>query len=128
MTFALGDILHIDAPIVDHKKYHICLGDNEHRVLLCLFINSDGRFAGTVTFDDTRFPMLPRSKTGQSAVSLSLLPRYNAKQLVLFKARKLGVLPKDVATEIAVACSTVKTLTREEKRFVIDRLTEYAAA
>lgn len=126
--FSLGDILHIDAPIVDHKKYHISLGNNEYEVVLCLFINSDDRFEGSVSFDDTRFPMLPRSKTGRSAVSLSMLPRYNERQLALFKARKLGELSKDVAVEIATACETAKTLTREEKRFVIERLTTYAAS
>lgn len=126
MTFAVGDILHIDAPIVDHKKYHICLGANEYVVTLCLFLNSDDGFEANVVFDCARFPMLPPSKTGLSVVSLSMLPRYNEKQLDLYKATKLGDLPKDVASEIAAACATIKTLSRVEKNFVIERLTAYA--
>lgn len=128
MTFALGDILHIDAPIVEHKKYHICLGDNEHCVTLCLFLNSEGGYEGNLVLDGARFPMLPESKTGKSVVSLSMIPRYTARQLELYKARKLGEIAKDVAAEIAAFCASAKTLTRAEKAFVIERLMAYVNA
>lgn len=128
MSFATGDILRIDAPIADHKKFHICLGDNEYVVTICLFLNSEDRFEGNISFVCARLPMLPPSRTGLSVVSLSLLPRYTEKQLQLYRAEKIGELPKDVAAEIVEACRLVKTLSRPEKAFVIDRLSAYAAA
>lgn len=126
MSFDLGDILLIDAPIADHKKYHICLGQNEFIVTICLFLNSDNKFEGCITFNNEAFLMIPPSKTGKSVVSLALLPRYTEKQLAAYKAVKVGELSKDIAGEIALACATIKTLSRVDKAFVVDRLTLYA--
>lgn len=104
----------------------ICLGDNEHIVTMCLFLNSENRFEGNVEFDCARFPMLPESKTKLSVVSLSMLPRYTQRQLQIYNAQKLGELAKDVARELAIACGDIKTLSRPEKAFLIERLTAYA--
>ncbi len=123
--FAVGDILHIDAPLVEHRKYHICLGQNEHGVTICVFLNSDDRYDDCVSFDTTRFPMLPASKTGRTAVSLSLQPRYTEHQLRLFRARKIGELAKDVAAELLGAAACAKSMTRPEKAHLVGALTSY---
>lgn len=126
--FAVGDILLIDAPIVAHKKYHLCLGTNGGLATLCLYLNSENKFEANIEFEGARFPMIPVSKTGLTVVSLTALPRYTDKQLALFKAKKVGELGKDVAAEIAAHCAKVKTLTRDEKTFVVSVLEAYAAS
>jgi chromosome segregation and condensation protein ScpB len=66
--------------------------------------------------------MIKSSKTGKTVASLSSIIRYNQKQLQLYNANKLGEVANDVATEIYNFASTVKTLTKPEKAFVVGRL------
>jgi hypothetical protein len=118
MTFSCGDIVEIFAPSVGYKKYHLCLGPNEAGILCFIFLNSEGGYESNISFECSRFPMISPSTTGTTVASLSLIIRYNDKQLKLYNAKKLGDIPIDVAREISKFSETVKTLTRPEKVFV----------
>jgi hypothetical protein len=122
MNFDLGDIVEIFAPSVGYKKYHLCLGRNEAEAPCFIFLNSEGGYKSNIEFDCKRFPMIEPSDTGKTVASLSFIIRYNEKQLQLYKANKLGVIIKDVAKEIYEFSKTIKTLTKPEKAFMIERL------
>lgn len=122
MTFSVGDILHINSPIAGKKKYHICLGQNEFVITLCLFLNSKHGYQSDIVFDCSLFPMIPASSTGLSVVSLSMMPRYSEAQLNLYQAERIGVIREDVAGEILVACKASSALTKLEKAFAIRAL------
>ena len=122
MSFAPGDILALDSPVAGHKKYHLCLGENEHGVIICLFFNSEAGFLDNQPFDCARFPMLPASGTGLTVAAYSLLPKYNPRQLSIFKAVKLGEIDKTVAAEMLAFASGIKSLSRPDKAYVLAQL------
>ena len=122
MIFSVGDVIHIDAPVAGKKKYHICLGQNEVAVTLCLFLNSKNKYANDVVFECSAFPMIPSSSTGLSVVSLSLVPRYSDEKLSLYNAKLLGVISKDVAKKLLQACEGFSPLTKPEKVFAVQAL------
>lgn len=128
MTFAVGDIILLDSPVADHRKYHLSLGTNESLVTICLFLNSDDRFEGSLVFDCSEIPDLPPSKTGKSVVSLTMLPRFNERQLQIFRAKKVGVCPRHVAEAVIAASATAKALTKPERLFIVERLTQFVSA
>lgn len=128
MSFVAGEVVEVFSASAGHKKYHISLGQNEYAVTLCIFLNSDDRFEGNVAFPDSDFPMLPKSKTGKTVVSLANLPRYDDRQLAMFKAVKLGDLPKPVAAVILDAVKRSVTLTRPERDFAVAALSAYINA
>lgn len=85
------------------------------------FLNSKTRteYKGDLIFDNEDFPCIPFSKTGQSIVSLSAIVRYNAKQLCLFRAKKVGQLSPKIARKIEAFAKTVPTLTNQERKIVL---------
>jgi hypothetical protein len=122
MTFALGDVVSIYAPAVGYTKYHLCLGYNDTGICCFLYLNSWSGYQADLSFDCARFPMIDPSTTGKTIVSLSLIVRYTARQLELYKAKKLGEIDKTVAAEIHTFSKTVKALSRPDKAFVNERL------
>ncbi|UTP39806.1 hypothetical protein M9M90_01125 [Phenylobacterium sp. LH3H17] len=122
MAFVPGDIISLDSPVAGHKKYHVCLGDNAHGVLVCLYLNSAGGYLDNQPFDCLRFPMIPPSASGLTVVAYSMLPRYAHRQLTIFKAQKLGEIAKDVAAEMAAFVPGVKSLPKPDKAFVLGQL------
>lgn len=126
--FDVGEILLIDAPITDHRKYHLSLGVNEHLVTVCLYLNSENKYADNIEFDCADFEMLPESKTGKTVVSLTALPRYNDRQLRIFRAQSVGWLDKAIAAQIAAHSLNAKALTAPERAFVAKQLYDYAAS
>ena len=124
--FAIGAILHIDAPIASKKKYNTCFGQNEYTVTLCLFLNSDRNFEGQLEFVNEDFPELPKTGDGLSMVSHSMVPRYTEENLLLFRARKLGMLKPDAAEKLLDGIQkSGGLLTGGEKRFLIAALREH---
>jgi len=119
---SIGEIILVQAPMVGYRKYHLCLGPNEAGVFLFLYLNSENGFDGDAGFDCSRIPSLPPSKTGQSVVSFSMMPRFTQAQLDLYGMKPCGFIPKDVAEELVKHCSGVKTLSRPEKNFAMDAL------
>jgi hypothetical protein len=116
--FSVGDVVEIFAPQAGHKKYHICICVNAGAAHQFLYLNSDPGFAGTLAFDCEKIPCIPASKTGKTVFTFALLPRYNDRQLKLYKAKKLGMLDPEVAKEVLVFVATVKTLNEAERAMV----------
>jgi hypothetical protein len=125
--FAIGDIIQIFAPQAGHTKYHlsILVGTSSTASQL-LYLNSDPNFEQTFVVDCARVPCLPPSKTGKTAFSFALLPRYNDRQLVLYKAKKLGVLDATLAKELHGFAATVSTLNAAERKIVLAALAKIA--
>jgi hypothetical protein len=119
----VGDIVGILAPTTGYRKYHICiLVGKDGAASQFLFLNSDPSFDGTYAVDCARVPCLPPSKTGKTVVSFAMLPRYNDRQLALYKAEKLGVLDAKLAGELYDFAKTVPTLTGRDRRIVLEAL------
>ena len=121
--FEVGDIVKVFAPQAGHEKYHICIVIGvDGGAFQFLYLNSDPTFEDTFVCDCTKIPCLPVSKSGKTAVSFALLPRYNERQLRLFKAEKLGVLEPTLAVEIHKTASSAKTMTTAERKIVLAAL------
>ena len=120
--FAIGDIASIYCPIAGYPKYHlcICVGTNGAASQF-IFLNSDPDFDGLFVCPCERVPCVPKSETGVTAFSFTAIPRYNDKQLALYKAKKLGVIDGVLATEINKFVSdrnNLKALNSTEVRVV----------
>jgi hypothetical protein len=116
--FSVGDIIEIFAPQAGKDKYHLCICMNEGAAHQFVYLNSNPNFEGTISFDCERIPCLPKSKTGKTAFSFAYLPRYNDRQLKLYKAKKLGTLDPTVAKEVLGFVATVGTLTGADRKLV----------
>ncbi len=124
MDLQVGDIVHCDAPIADHSKYHICVLEcgADGSAACFLFLNSKARWKGDCVFNNSDFPCISASKTGTSVVSFSMVPRYNAGQLKKFRAKIVGKLDPKIARKLKDFARTVPTLTSQERKIVLKGL------
>jgi hypothetical protein len=72
-------------------------------------------------------PFLPVSKTGKTVFSFSMIPKYNRRQLGLYKSKKLGQLDKRLAADLLKHARQLTVLTKEEKALVIAALSKISA-
>lgn len=125
--FAIGDIVRVFAPQAGHNKYHLCIVVGvDGAASQFAYLNSDPNFEQTYVVDCDRVPCLPKSDTGKTAFSFALLPRYNDRQLTLYKAEKLGELDAILAKELHVFAKTVKILNSADRKIVLAALAEIA--
>ncbi|MDQ3247116.1 MAG: hypothetical protein M3Q52_09570 [Pseudomonadota bacterium] len=122
ITPQCGEIIFVMAPSVGYRKYHICLGANEHGTFLFLFLNSDNGYANDCIFPCSDFPSLAPSSTRQSVVSFSMLPRFTTAQLDLHNAQSFGMIGKPVAQALRTHLESVKSLPRPDKKFAMAAL------
>lgn len=121
--FAIGDIVSIYAPVAGHDKYHLCINVGQGGAATkFLFLNSDPTYDGCHAINCTRIPCLPPSKTGVTVFSFTMVPRYSEAQLLLYKAKKLGVLSPDVAAELLPVAECARGLNRNERELVVAAL------
>jgi hypothetical protein len=122
-VFSVGDIVEIFAPTAGHKKYHLCVCETDgNDVIRFLFINSHDGFEADFPIVDSLLPCLPKSPTGQSVFCCNMIVIYSLKQLVLYKAVKLGEMDKQVAKDLLVHMQSTKALNQKEKVVVINAL------
>lgn len=124
MTFTprCGEIVHVFAPSVGYRKYHICLGANAHGTFLFLFLNSENGYVGDCIFPCAEFPTVPVSDTGETVVSFSMLPRFTEAQLNLHGAQSFGFVAQPVAQKLRDFLDTTKTLSKPDKANVLTAL------
>lgn len=116
--FEVGDVVRFHSQIAGKEKFHICLGRTANETIFAfLFLNSKYGYEGDCVLEDGQVPGLPRSTTGQSVVSFSLLVRMREDRLQKFGAAKTGKIDAHLAGELAAFCKTVRSLTREDKAF-----------
>lgn len=114
--FSVGDIVQIYGPTAGHKKYHLCVCEIDgNGVCKFLFINSHDGYEGDFTLSDHEIPCLPKSPTGKSVISCSLMVKYNAAQMTLYNATKRGTIEKSVAARLRDHIPTCRALSRPEK-------------
>jgi hypothetical protein len=121
----IGDIVAFFSDVSGHEKYHICVSTHtDSAAAVFLYINSEAKsgYDADCILNDGRIPGLPKSRTGKSIVSFSQLARANERKLKLYKARKIGVLPVDVARELESFAETVQTLPQPDKKIVLSAL------
>ena len=126
MVFAVGDIVHADSALADHPKYHICVlecGDDGSAACF-LFLNSETGWRGDCVLNCAEIPCIPASRTGLSVVSFSQIVRMNARQLQLFRAKKIGRLDPKVARKLEAFAKTVPTLTKQERKIILEALSK----
>lgn len=119
---APGDLIRILAPTVGYPKYHLCLeGVLPQSAARFLFLNSDPGYQGTYDVPCARVPCLPPSQTGFTCFSFNMMPRFNARQLELYQATKMGVLDRVLAGELetfALVPSNIEGLNSPERTLV----------
>ena len=82
-----GDIVKIFAPIAGYDKYHFCVAIPENgNAGSFLFLNSDPNFKDCLSVDCAKIPFLPVSETGKTAISFSIMMRYNDDKLRIYKS------------------------------------------
>jgi hypothetical protein len=127
--FEIGDIISVYSPVAGKRKYHLCICIGcEEKSFQFLFLNSKNEFKDTFSFPCERVPCIPRSETGITAFSFSMVPRYSVEQLKIFDAKKLGTLSKDVAQELLDKSNDVKSLPRSQLAAIKDALAFIALA
>ena len=119
----IGDIVKIFAPVAGYEKYHFCVCIPENGNAGCfLFLNSDPTYKDCLAVDCNRIPCLPVSKTGKTAISFSLLMRYNEEKLRLYSAQVIGDMPKDVLAEMIEFTNTVTSLPSNDRATLLGTL------
>lgn len=118
--YEVGDVVRFHSAVAGKEKFHLCLGRTEHdAIFVFLFLNSGSGYQGDCVFDDGEIPGLPRSTTGKSVVSFSMLVRIREDKLAVFGATKTGAIDAHLAGELVAFAKGVKSLTRKEQMFVI---------
>ncbi|SMH58203.1 hypothetical protein [Maritimibacter sp. HL-12] len=121
--FEVGDVVRFHSTIAGKEKFHLCLGRTENEAIFAfLFLNSGSGFRGDCVLDDGQFPGLPKSPTGKSVVSFSLLVRVKEEKLPAFGATKVGAIDGHLAGELAAFAKEVRSLTRQQQAFVVSAL------
>ena len=121
--YEAGDIIRFHSTIAGKEKFHLCLGRTEDETIFAfLFLNSGSGFKGDCVLDDGQIPGLPKSPTGKSVVSFSLLVRVREDKLSVLRATKTGAIDAHLAGELASFAKAVGSLTRQEKAFVVSAL------
>lgn len=121
--YEAGDVVRFHSAVAGKEKYHLCLGRTEHETVFAfLFLNSGSGYKGDCVLDDGEIPGLPRSPTGKSVVSFSMLVRIREDKFPIFGATKTGAIDAHLAGELAAFAKEVRSLTRREQRFVVSAL------
>ena len=121
--YEVGDVIRFHSTIAGKEKFHLCLGRTEHETIFAfLFLNSGSGYKGDCVLDDGQIPGLPKSPTGKSVVSFSLLVRVRDDKLPALGATKTGAIDAHLAGELAAFAKGVRSLTRQEQAFVISAL------
>jgi hypothetical protein len=122
--FEVGDVVHFRSPAVGKFKYHLCLGHDEHGGprFAFLFINSESDYKGECVLEDGDIPGLPTSRTDQSVVSFTNIPRIGLKALEAYDAEVVGRITGDVAGVLLGYAKTTKALTKPEPNLVVAAL------
>lgn len=121
--YEAGDVVRFHSPVAGKEKFHLCLGRTEHETIFAfLFLNSGTGYKGDCALDDGQIPGLPKSPTGKSVVSFSMLVRVKEEKLALFGAKKTGEIDAHLAGELAAFAKSVGSLNRQERAFVVSAL------
>lgn len=121
--FEIGDVVRFHSTIAGKEKFHLCLGRNEHQTIFAfLFLNSGSGYKGDCVLDDGEIPGVPKSPTGKSVVSFSLLVRVREDKLPVLGATKTGAIDAHLAGELAAFAKSARSLTRQEQAFVVSAL------
>lgn len=121
--FEPGDVVRFHSANAGKVKFHLCLGENTGNVTyLFLNINSKTGFAGDCVLEDGKIPGLPKSKTGCTVVSFSMVIRRNSEKLSLLGAVKTGKIDKELVGELLAFANTTKVLSDIDRPLVLDSL------
>lgn len=121
--YEVGDVVRFHSTIAGKEKFHLCLGRTENETIFAfLFLNSGSGYKGDCVLDDGQIPGLPRSPTGKSIASFSLLVRVREDKLPILGATKTGAIDAHLAGELAAFAKGVRSLTRQEQNFVVSAL------
>jgi hypothetical protein len=121
--FEAGDVVRFHSTTAGKEKFHLRLGRTEHESIFAfLFLNSGSGYKGDCVLEDGHIPGLPKSPTGQSVVSFSMIVRVREEKLPLFGATKTGAIDAHLASEIAAFAKEVRSFTRQEQAFVVSAL------
>lgn len=87
-----------------------------------LHLNSNAGYRGDCILDDGAVPGLPKSPSGKTVVSFSVIVRMGEDRLQKFAAAKTGEIDGHLAGELAAFVKTTPVLNHAEKAFVVTAL------
>jgi hypothetical protein len=117
--FDVGDIVEMFAPTASKTKYHLCVcGMDENRVASFFFINSGTGYAADFVLQDGQISGLPKSPTGLSVISCSIVIRQNERQMKLYKARKIGRLSKKLSSKLSQFVNETPALPKKQREHI----------
>jgi hypothetical protein len=121
--YEAGDVVRFHSTIAGKEKFHLCLGRTEQETIFgFLFLNSGHGYKSDCILDDGQIPGLPKSPTGKSVVSFSLLVKVKEDKLAVLGATKTGAIDAHLAGELAAFAKRARSLTRHEQAFVVSVL------
>jgi hypothetical protein len=121
--YDVGDVVRLYSTIAGKEKFHLCLGRTDNGTIFAfLFLNSGTGFKDDCVLDDGQIPGLPKSPTGKTIVSFSMLVRISEEKLPVLGATKTGVIDAHLAGELAPFARRVRSLTQKEQTFVVSAL------
>lgn len=121
--FDVGDVVRFFSPTAGKEKFHLCLGESEIGALFAfLHLNSSSGFRGDCILADGEVPGLPKSPTGSTVVSFSMIVRIGTERLTKFSAVKTGKIDPHLAGELAAFALTTPVLNRGDRDFVVAAL------
>lgn len=124
-----GCIVRIFSAVAGYDKYHLCLTlPLDQSAGKFLFINSDPQYRDLYVVEDVELPCLPKSPSGKSCFSFSMVPRYSVEQLAVYSATVLGVIEVDMAKNIRAHAGSVTSLSKRDLDLVKDALDEIVDA
>lgn len=121
--FQPGDVIRFYSPSASKEKFHLCVCAATDTTACCfLFLNSGSGYRGDYVLEDGSIPGLPKSPTGETVVSFSMLIRMSNENLERFKAEKTGDLDAHIAGELLPFARKAQTLNNKDRSIVISGL------
>lgn len=118
--FSPGDVVQFWNEDAEKKKYHLCINVNG----CFLYLNSPKpkTYPGDFQIDRSDIPCLPPTSEGYSIISCSVVLRRNLVSLKRLKAKKLGVVSRQVLLDLVAIIESSEILSEEDRDSALDGL------
>lgn len=119
-----GDIVTIYAPQTGYPKYHLCISAPSSDVAAqFFFINSEDKgYEGVFVVPNKEVPCLPPCESGVTVFSFTQIPRFNKRQLNLYRAEVRGRISVNLAKKLLTEVRNTPVLTGKDRKTAIAAL------
>lgn len=121
--FEPGDVVKFYSEAAGYKKYHLCLSLDA-----CYFFMNAPRaktFPGDLIISCDDVPFLPKTESGDSIISCSVLLKFTEGELAAYGAKKVGKVGSDVLMRVLEFVENGTVLSEEDKEIVLSGLGDW---